>query len=257
MTTFKQQFYRLRSFLLGIDPGIADWYYRYRYQPKPGSLLARIDELTAGIKPFYFLQVGGNDGFINDPIFRFVKRHGWKGIIVEPQPRVFEQELKRTYRWERRVILENVAIADQPGERTLYKIAFSEARWATGLATFHRPTLLYQIESGYVAKRAAKEGVSLPQHLEDYLSQESVRCTTIQALIDQHGFPQLDLLQIDTEGYDFEIIKTLDFSRLKPRIISFEMEHLDAKDWAACQALLQSQGYTVEVIVRDAIAYLT
>jgi len=200
------------------------------------------------------MQIGGNDGFVKDPIFRFVKKYRWKGIVVEPQKEVFYKRLKRTYRLEKNVVLENVAIAAQQGIKTLYKLAISNSRWATGLATFDRKTLESQIERNYVDDRARREGIRLPANKNDYIVEEAVPCETIDGLMKKHQFLSLDLLQIDTEGFDFEIIKTIDFEKVKPVIISFESEHLSAADREACFTLLTSRGYVVSDIGRDSVA---
>jgi len=226
---YKESFKQLRALIFGLDPFFLNIYYKYFYKPKANSI-ASIIEAKADKWPFYFLQIGGNDGYINDPMFKCVKRYNLKGIIVEPQKEVFEQRLRKTYRFEKKVILENVAIADSNEIKKLYKLAISDSRWATGLATFDRKTLEHHIEKGYVDERAKKEGITIPKNKADYITYEEVNCSTIERLLQKHHFEYLDLLQIDTEGYDFEIIKTIDFNTLKPKIISFESEHLSSKD---------------------------
>lgn len=149
----KEKFKRFRANLLGIDPGIMALKYKLSYTPKPDTIEELIDQHAKGKKNFHFLQIGGNDGFIKDPIFKFVKKYPWKGIIVEPQKEVFNGNLKKTYRFEKKVILENLAIADKTGPKKLWKIALSDSRWATGLASFNRETLVYQIERNYVSDR--------------------------------------------------------------------------------------------------------
>jgi FkbM family methyltransferase len=254
--SFKSQIKDARLWLLGYDPGFMRLYYQHFYRPKPQTLAAYIDEKTQGIADFRFLQIGGNDGFVNDPIFKFVKRYRWHGIIVEPQKDVFVRRLCKTYRHEKKVILENQAIAEENGHKNLYKLAISSSRWATGLATFNRKTLEYQIERNYVADRARREGITLPENVDDYITIEKVPCSTISHLLSKHQFAKLDLLQIDTEGFDYEIIKTIDFSVLKPTIISFENEHLSADDLIHCVKLLEHNGYKVHHIDRDSVATL-
>ena len=51
---------------------------------------------------------------------------------------------------------------------------------------------------------------------------ERVPACSMDALIEEVGYSTLDLLQIDTEGYDLEILRMLDFQQLKPAIIHFE-----------------------------------
>ncbi len=253
---FKEKLKTFRANLIGLDPGIMSIYCKLFFKPEKGSIQELINNHAKGKKPFNFLQIGGNDGFIKDPIFKFVKKYPWKGIIVEPQKEVFSKKLRKTYRFETKVRLENLAIADKTGIKKLWKIALSDSRWATGLASFNKDTLVYQVERNYVSDRLKREGIPIPDKTEDFLTYEEVRCITIEDLMKKHDFEKLDLLQIDTEGYDFEIIKTIDFSRLKPSMISFESEHLSKDDYAACQALLQKEGYQIKQIDRDTVAWL-
>ena len=251
----KDKFNDIRLLLLGFDPGFMRLYYKFLYQPKTGSIAGIIEQKAKNIQDFHFLQIGGNDGFVNDPIFKFVKRFSWKGIIVEPQKEVFTKRLCKTYRFAKNVVLENLAIAEETCTRKLYKIAISNSRWATGLATFDRRILEFQIARNYISDCAKKEGVALPTNMDSYISFEEVHCTTIADLLIKHNFQNLDLLQIDTEGFDFELIKTIDFSTLKPTMISFENEHLSKSDFIKCEDLLRANGYLVNHIGRDSIAY--
>lgn len=251
----KEAYKRVRAEFLGIDPVFMPLYCKLFYSPKKGSLAEQLDKNSKN--PFHFLQVGGNDGFANDPIFRFVKKHGWKGIIVEPQEEVFNTRLKKTYRFEKNVHLENKAVTAKTGTKLLYKLAVSNSRWATGLATFSKEVMLDRIKNNdRIKSRALKEGAVLPDNDEDYITTEEVHCVSILDLMSKHDFTGLDLLQIDTEGYDFEIIKTIDFSKLKPRMISFERHLLSQEDQVKCKELLVEQGYNVDDYAGDSLAIL-
>lgn len=252
----RESYKYLRSVLLGIDPIVMPLYYKTLYKPKPNSLAERMNEVAKGKKDFKFLQVGGNDGYINDPIFRFIKKYGWKGIIVEPQVSVFKKRLKNTYRLESKVILENLAISDQSGLRKLYKIAVSDSRWATGLASFNREVIERQVRSDRFKKKTKREGLKLGDNYDDFITYEEVNCITISDLLAKHHFDQLDLLQIDTEGYDFEIIKTIDFNQMKPKYISFEHFLIKDIDKEKCFELLKSNGYELEHFGGDTFAVL-
>ena len=39
---------------------------------------------------FFFIEIGAHDGIYVDPIHRFIVKHKWKGILVEPIPYLFE-----------------------------------------------------------------------------------------------------------------------------------------------------------------------
>ena len=55
-----------------------------------------------------------------------------------------------------------------------------------------------------------------------YLDQVKVKCVSFADFIKSNAIEKLDLLLLDTEGYDFQILMSIDFSSVKPRIIRFE-----------------------------------
>jgi hypothetical protein len=73
---------------------------------------------------------------------------------------------------------------------------------------------------------------------------EKVQCWTFHQLLERHGLDHVDLLQIDAEGYDYEILRTVDFSRVRPRFINYEREIL-LEDEPACRAMLTDAGYVL------------
>ncbi len=252
---FKKFLRQVKLQIISMDFGFVRLYYKFFFTPKKNTLQFAIDELAKNKKDFFFIQIGGNDGYSKDPIFKFVKKYRWRGIIVEPQKIVFENQLKKIYKIERQIFLENVAIGKKPGIKKLYKISISESRWATGLASFNKKTIEYQIKRNYVAGRAKREGIKLPRNTSDYITYENVCCATLGNIVEKYNINRLNLLQIDTEGYDFEIIKTIDFDKLRPEMISYENQHLSNKDKEMCEQLLRSQNYMIKNIGRDTLAF--
>lgn len=49
-------------------------------------------------------------------------------------------------------------------------------------------------------------------NVENYIIQEEVECATVTSLIKKHEIQKIDLVYIDVEGFDFEVIKLLDFN---------------------------------------------
>lgn len=245
----------IRAFFLGIDPFLMKIHYRYFYKPKKESLIAKINEKLLKTKNIHLMQIGGNDGFSNDSIFKVVKSNKVKGIIIEPQKFVFEKRLKRTYSFNKNIILENVAIDNGSAPtRKLYQISISKSRWATGLASFNKEILLNHLKSNRVKRKASREGIELPEDKEMCITYEEVKCYTIKEILKKHSFEKLDLLQIDTEGYDYEIIKSIDFKDIKIKIIIFEHIHLSPENLQSCYNLLKENGYKIEKIGSDTFA---
>jgi hypothetical protein len=53
----------------------------------------------------------------------------------------------------------------------------------------------------------------------------------------------VDLILIDTEGYDYEVIKQIDFKLHGPRMLVYEHFHLSTNDRAECRARIEQNGY--------------
>ena len=251
---FKTQFVALRKQLLADNFFALMFYYQRVWQPKPNSLEAFLEDYSANKKDFFFLQVGGNDGFQNDPICKFVKRHRWAGITVEPQAAPF-RTLQEIYKKDA-VTPINAAIDVENRTRKLYKVAFTDARWASGISSFLRSHLEQKIEDGYIERKARKSGIELPENKENWIAYDEVQCLTFGQLFDDCGVRHLDLLQIDTEGFDYEILKMFPFERLMPKILIFERENLSQQQQNECNAWLAGLGYSLKTFAGDTVGLL-
>lgn len=188
-------------------------------------------------KPVFCFQIGANDGRINDPVHRHLSGSGWSGLLVEPLTGVFENELKRTYAEHPQVRLANVAIAPHEGQLPLYRVGFSDARWATGLSSFKRESLEAHVENGYIEELAKQDGIVLPTDKESWIVSTPVRTTTVARLLDEYGIARFDFLCIDTEGFDFEVLKLVDLARYAPEFVLYESKNLSNEDYEASKAL--------------------
>lgn len=189
------------------------------------------------------LQVGANDGKTNDPVYEYFSSYGWNGILVEPQTDVFEQGLTKTYAGNNNVILENVALGNQEGNLPFYRVAISKARWATGLSSFDRKSLEGHIENGYIIRKAQDEGLNIPEDKNALIETVLVPTVTVENLLKKHNISKLDVVCIDTEGYDYEVLKLIDLKRLSPEVVFFESKNLSDNDFAEAKKLLTSLGY--------------
>jgi FkbM family methyltransferase len=189
---------------------------------------------------FTFVQIGANDGVSNDPIRKFVLKYGMRGVLVEPQPDVFAR-LQRNYDGVPGLAFENAAIAAEDGERELYRFRPSPdlPQWAHGLASFSKKTLTGNLQN-------VKGEV------------ETIRVPTLSfaSLVRKHNLERVDLLQIDAEGFDFEIIKMVDFSTVKPAIIHFEHGFLSQDEQNECARYLNKHGYMVNNNDLNTVAYV-
>ena len=69
----------------------------------------------------FFLQVGANDGLLDDPIHYFVRSYGWRGILLEPVPGIFKR-LKENYRTAKGLTFLNAALSQVDGRAAFYRL---------------------------------------------------------------------------------------------------------------------------------------
>jgi FkbM family methyltransferase len=192
---------------------------------------------------FFFVQIGANDGVRADESYDFITRHQLPGVVVEPLSDMFKK-LTENYNHHPQIKKVNKAIHSSARTMPLYRIKNDAdvPDWCHGIASFDKEHLL----SG---------SKKIPQ-LEKYIIEESVDCISLDELLVQTKINQISFLQIDTEGYDFEIIKMLDFNQYKPKIIRYECCTLSVDDNQACIDLLAKQGYQFFDEGNDIIALL-
>jgi FkbM family methyltransferase len=211
--------------------------------PLHETLQTYADVKKARGETVFCIQIGANDGKTNDPVHRYLTGYGWRGLLVEPLVDVFEQDLKKTYANYSNVTLVNVALAPTDGSLPLYRVAVSRARWATGLSSFRRENLENHIANGYIEKKAKAEGVAMPSDPNDVIEVVQVPTMTVVALLKENKVDQFDVLCIDTEGFDFEVLKLFDFKTHRPDFVLFESKNLADDDYVAAKTMLGDAGY--------------
>ena len=84
-----------------------------------GDLVQRKIDAGGTAGDFFFVQIGAHDGVHYDPIRPFVEKYHWRGLLVEPQPEVY-QRLVANYASEPQLMFAKAAVAPQNGKATLY-----------------------------------------------------------------------------------------------------------------------------------------
>jgi FkbM family methyltransferase len=178
-----------------------------------------------------FAQVGANDGVFGDPLRPYVTAHPWRGILVEPQPDVFAQLVKNYALCADRLIFENAAISAERSELVLYKAPGTLAK-----------------DTVYASSVASSDPLVIARQLKippAKLERLVTPCLSLDALLAKHGFSRLDILQIDVEGYDWQVLRTLDLERTSPAIIQFEAGHLSLADCDRAVTHLTRHDYEI------------
>lgn len=185
--------------------------------------------------------IGATD---NDPIYRFLQetkdsKTRLQAVLVEPVKEFFEQ-LKENYRGLRGVSFENVAIAKTFGPQRFYRlgvdpVAYGFPAWLSQLGSLKEERMTIMWDS--CERSEDCKNFYLKHRVVD-----TIDCITSDILFEKHGIKDLDLLQIDAEGYDFEILSSIDFEKVRPTFINYERMLLGEKE-PECRAMMRAAGY--------------
>ncbi len=192
-------------------------------------------------RDLFFVQIGANRAEVNDPILRQIVLRGWRGILIEPQLAPLAN-LKQALRHFPGLVFENIAVAERPGEKDFFSIE----------KTSDSPAWIYQVSS-FKAEVTSKVATHLPQAS---INKTSIPCTTLNLLLEKHQVQSLDVLLIDTEGYDAKILQSFDLHRYQPRLICYEHFHLNPDEKVDTEKHLQKYGYSTQENGYDTVAVL-
>ncbi len=184
-----------------------------------------------------FIQIGSNDGVRDDNLRKHIIAHHLSGLMVEPNPGPFER-LKALYDDTDGIALANCAVGPEAGEKTLYVFAERQEKGV--------PLDLYS-----AFDRQQLERVKRRNGYRSAIAPITVEVCTLQRLIEAHDLHDASLLVIDTEGFDLEILKSIDLQAFRPRLI--QMEHYNLNGSAAREAVqrLVDTGYATSMGWRD------
>lgn len=178
---------------------------------------------------FNFIQVGANDGISFDFLYSFVVKRKSKGVVIEP---VFDyfKELQNNYKYFPEIIKINKAVHPFEEEIAINKIDPDAIEkypdWVKGIASID-------------SEHHLKTGIDSRD-----IIQEIVKASTLMDIINtNYRFGKLDYFQIDTEGFDFEVVKMINFNTIKPVIIKYESVNLNTEDQVKLIILLKKYGY--------------
>lgn len=227
-----------------LHPAVA-LFYRARcnyYVPfRQGAAMERFRQFCASlperVREPVFVKVGANDGVTGDPCSDILLRdHRWKGLLIEPVPYCFER-LKVNFFDTGRFMLEQVAVGAEAGRRAFYYVDRAAAfqalpdlpSWFDQLGSFDKNHILKHLRGS----------------LAPFIVEREMEVVALSEVLKRNGIQQVHLLHVDTEGHDFEVLKTLDFSLYLPVAIFIEHRHLPPIQRDAMLGLLRRQGYSV------------
>jgi FkbM family methyltransferase len=168
-------------------------------------------EKIGDTEDFFFVQIGSNDGVRNDPLYKFICKYNWSGIMVEPVPHLYERLIKN-HEGRDNLTFRNVAISSEGGSMKFYSA--TENCIHNGISSLSKQHIL----SHTGPKHQDLDDIRC--NFNKHFKEDELETITFGSLVD--GVNHIDLLHIDAEGHDFEIIKSIDFDKIIPSVILYE-----------------------------------
>ncbi len=189
-----------------------------------------------------FVSIGANDGVKNDHLASFITKYKWHGIMIEPMPDNFTR-LKKHFGDNKNIVLENMGVSEKNDISDFYyikDIAPDEPDWYDQVGSFDRDVFY--------------KNISVEPSLLNRVGVEKIQTSTLDEITRKHGFGKIDLVMIDTEGYDYKILKSLDLDKINAEIIIFEYEWLTNYETKQAIKMLVHAGYRTIINGIDCIA---
>jgi FkbM family methyltransferase len=197
---------------------------------KIGETIVNLPQIFAGVAPGYhaqwsqdyyadklffkgasggvFVDVGANEGVGCNNSYYFESKLGWKGICVEPIPKMYE-----LLRASRKCLCFQACAYDKA---EVVEFNYVEGLDLSGIVKEYDPRHIDRIQ-------AEKVNYNLPQ--PDVKLQ--VMAMPLQWFVEAAGFKTIDFLSIDTEGSEFSVLKGLNFEKTHVNVICFEDNYSD------------------------------
>ena len=176
----------------------------------------------------FFLVIGAMDGISHDNLSPYIRDKKMKGIFVEPVKFMFDK-LVDNYKDFDGIFFENCAISDSNGKATIKRIDFNAKNmypdWSDG-------------GSSLIPSKTPMKNVS-------NLIEEVVATKTLDSLLSQYSEGNIDILQIDCEGYDLIVFRQFDFKKYNPSFISIENLSMTNEEKQETVKILTSNSYDV------------
>jgi FkbM family methyltransferase len=168
----------------------------------------RLEELL----PFeggFFVEAGANDGYMQSNTYYLERFKGWRGVLVEPIPELYE--ICRRQRPASRVFNFALVPEERPGETVRMHYG--------GLMS-----IVSGVRGGDADAAHAEAGSQLGW---DVNYEVDVPARTLTSILDEAGATSIDLVSLDVEGYEAGVLQGLDVERFRPRHVLVEVVDRD------------------------------
>jgi FkbM family methyltransferase len=165
----------------------------------------------------YFIEIGASDGINLSNTYLLETKYDWKGICVEPIPKQYELLIKN----RPNSICYKEAVFNESNKNLIFDIA-NNVDLLSGISSY------------------------IDQHIElvnNNKTQIIVNSISFNDLLEKSNSPLfIEYLSLDTEGSEYEILKSFDFKKYTIGLIDVEHNYWEPRR-TEIKNLLTSNGY--------------
>ncbi|SHM61135.1 FkbM family methyltransferase [Flavobacterium saccharophilum] len=150
----------------------------------------------------FFIDVGAHDGVtISNSIF-FEKYRSWKGICIEPNPIIYDKLVKN-----RSSVNLNVCIGNS-NETVKFTQVVGYSEMLSGVTSKYDEHHLDRINDEISQNGGEIKSIEVQMIRLEYINEIEEK--------------KIDFISIDTEGNEFDIIKSIDFEKISVKVLVIE-----------------------------------
>lgn len=155
----------------------------------------------------FFIEVGANDGFRQSNTYHFERFKGWKGILIEGIPELYQK-----------------CAVIRPNSR-VFNCALVAENYTEPFVTMKYANLMSIVEGAL--KNEGNDNNHLKtaieaQHDVDASYAIQVPARTLTSILDECQVTEIDLFSLDVEGFELNVLKGLDFNKYRPKYMLIE-----------------------------------
>lgn len=170
----------------------------------------------------FFVDIGAADGITGSNTFILEKFYKWHGICVDPNP-VFMQSLFNC----RDSFVSTLCVYSETGKILPFKFCTDENQFFG-----------WNFRSGIQSHLAA-----IDEEVNKSFSSINVLTISLNDLLELYKAPtEIDYISLDTEGSEYEILKTFNFDKYKVRCFTIEHDFGEARQ--LIYKLMTDHGYS-------------
>lgn len=156
----------------------------------------------------FFIECGANDGITQSNTYRLEKEKNWSGILIEPSLVSFNQCIKNR---SKKNIFENCVLVSD---------------------SYNSESILGDFDGNLMS--------SVGGNRRNNKNILEVPAKKLSNILTNYNIDKIDFFSLDVEGYEFEVLKGLDFKTHAPYFILIEIYN---KDYEKIVNLLTEYGY--------------